>query len=84
MPARITIYGRPGCHLCDEAEAKVADLAVDSGAVIEVVNIEHDDQLHRAMLELIPVIELNGVRISKLVEYRGEPFEAAVREGLIT
>ncbi|MGK2877176.1 MAG: glutaredoxin family protein [Solirubrobacterales bacterium] len=83
MSARITIYGRPECHLCDEAEAKVADLAVGTGAIIEMVNIEHDDDLHKALLELIPVIELNGVRISKLIEYRGERFEAVVREGLI-
>lgn len=83
MPARITIYGRPDCHLCDDAEALVADLVVDSGAMIEVVNIEHDDELHKEMLELIPVIELNGVRISKLIEYRGDRFEKAVLEGLI-
>ena len=83
MPARITIYGRPDCHLCDDAEARVADLVVDSGAMIEVVNIEHDDELHKEMLELIPVIELNGVRISKLIEYRGDRFAEAVLEGLI-
>lgn len=83
MPARITIYGRPDCHLCDDAEALVADLAVGSGARIEVVNIEHDDELHKEMLELIPVIELNGERISELIEYRGDRFAEAVREGLI-
>lgn len=83
MPARITIYGRPDCHLCDDAEARVADLVVDSGAMIEVVNIEHDDELHKEMLELIPVIELNGVRISKLIEYRGDRFADAVLKGLI-
>ena len=65
-------------------ERKVADLAGGQRrASIEVVNIEHDDELHKEMLELIPVIELNGERISKLIEYRGERFETAVREGLI-
>lgn len=83
MPARITIYGRPDCHLCDDAEALVADLVTGSGARIEMINIEHDDELHKEMLELIPVIELNGERISKLIEYRGDRFAEVVREALI-
>jgi glutaredoxin len=83
MPARITIYARPGCHLCDEAEQLIADMAGSSGARIEVVNIEHDDELHKEMLELIPVIEVNGERVSKLIEFRGERFVHALRESLI-
>lgn len=83
MPARITIYGRPDCHLCDDAEALVADLVTGSGAQIEMINIEHDDALHKELLEVIPVIELNGERISKLIEYRGDRFADAVREALI-
>jgi glutaredoxin len=83
MPAQITIYGRPDCHLCDEAEQRIADEAGGSGARIEVVNIEHDDQLHMELLELIPVIELNGERVSKLIEFRGDRFAQALREALI-
>lgn len=83
MPAHIKIYGRPDCHLCDEAEQRIADMAGGSGAQIEVINIEHDDELHKSMLELIPVIELDGVQISKLIEFRGDRFNEALREGLI-
>jgi glutaredoxin len=83
MPAEITIYGRPNCHLCDEAEQRIADMATDSGARIEVINIEHDDELHKEMLELIPVIEVNGERVSKLIEFRGDRFAEAMRVALI-
>jgi glutaredoxin len=83
MPAQITIYGRPDCHLCDEAEQRIADEVGGSGARIEVVNIEHDDELHKEMLELIPVIDLNGERVSKLIEFRGDRFMDALRESLI-
>jgi hypothetical protein len=51
--------------------------------MIEVVNIEHDDELHKRYLELIPVIELNGERISELIQYRGERFEKALEQSLI-
>lgn len=83
MPAHIKIYGRPDCHLCDEAEQRIADEAGGSGAQIEVVNIEHDDELHKEMLELIPVIEVNGERVSKLIEFRGDRFMDALRASLI-
>ena len=59
MPARITIYGRPDCHLCDDAEALVADSSSAAARKIEVVNIEPTISC-TGMLELIPVIELGG------------------------
>lgn len=83
MPAHIKIYGRPHCHLCDEAEQRIADMADGSGLQIEVVNIEHDDELHKELLELIPVIELDGVRVSELIEFRGDRFAQVLREALI-
>jgi glutaredoxin len=77
----ITIYGRPGCHLCDEAEARVADLVSD-GVTIEVINIEHDDALHKELLELIPVIEVDGERVAKLVEFRHGTFAEVIGKTL--
>lgn len=63
-PARqVTLYGRPGCHLCDEATAELQPLLVEYGATLTTVNIEDDDALHRAHLERIPVILVGGVEI---------------------
>jgi glutaredoxin len=64
----VTLYGRPGCHLCDEARAGLAAM-LDAGVSFELreVDIEGDDELHRRLLELIPVIEVNGTRVSELI-----------------
>lgn len=57
----ITLYGRPGCHLCEEARAELLALR-GAGARFELaeVDIESDDELLRLMLERIPVIEVDG------------------------
>ncbi len=64
----VTLYSRPGCHLCDEAREGLRRLLGD-GARFELreVDIEGDDELHRQMLELIPVIDVNGVRVGELI-----------------
>jgi glutaredoxin len=55
MP-RITLYGREGCHLCDQARAVLERI----GEPFEAVDIESDDDLFKRYLERIPVIALDG------------------------
>ena len=64
----VLLYGRQGCHLCEEALAGLVALHAD-GVAFELVevDIESDDRLHRELLELIPVIEVDGDRVSELV-----------------
>jgi glutaredoxin len=52
----VTLYSRPGCHLCDDAR----DVLLRVGAPFTEVNIETDDALHARMLERIPVVALDG------------------------
>lgn len=59
----ITVLSRPGCHLCEEAIAELEPLAEQAGARIEVVDIERDDDLHRAHLERIPVVLVDGTEL---------------------
>ena len=59
MPT-VTLYGRAGCHLCDEARAALERLRARSRFVLEERDIEADDDLLRAYLERIPVIALDG------------------------
>lgn len=80
MSGTIAIYGRPGCHLCDEAEQRVRELAPEAPLVI--VNIEADDALHREYLERIPVIFVDGEQLAELVQYRRARFADALRERL--
>ena len=67
MPSRLVLYGRPDCHLCDEARAGLEAMLADGLAFeLEEVNIESDEELHARFLERIPVVELEGEIVSEL------------------
>ena len=68
MAARVTLYSRPGCHLCDEARRLLRELGV--GDELVEVDIDSDDRLLATYLERIPVIEIDGAEISELVPDR--------------
>lgn len=57
---KVTLYGRPGCHLCDEARESLRRVQTQASFELEEVNIETDDELHIRYLERIPVICLDG------------------------
>jgi glutaredoxin len=56
----VTLYGRPGCHLCDEARAALERVRAAHPFKLEEVDIERDDALLERYLERIPVIALDG------------------------
>jgi glutaredoxin len=72
---KIVLYGRPECHLCEEARKALLGL----GADFREVNIEDDEALHAAYLERIPVVEVGGVIVSEL-----QPDLPAIRASLDT
>ena len=55
----LVLYGRPGCHLCDEARVVLERI----GHPFEAVDIEADDELLARYLERIPVIALDGAEL---------------------
>jgi hypothetical protein len=57
---RVTLYGRPGCHLCDEARESLQRVQTRAPFTLEEVDITTDDALHLRYLERIPVISLEG------------------------
>ena len=64
----VTIYGRPGCHLCDEARDRLRELAGDGPAFeLREVDIEGDEGVHRRMRASIPVVEVNGELVCELI-----------------
>ena len=73
----MVLYGRDGCHLCDEAREAI--LGFD-GIELREVDIESDDGLLAAMLERIPVVEVEGAVVSELIFDR-DAFSAALRGG---
>ena len=60
----VTLYSRPGCHLCDEARAILDRMRERTPFEVDEINIETDDALHAAYLERIPVICLDGEHVS--------------------
>jgi glutaredoxin len=54
----LTLYSRPGCHLCDEARAALQRVRARAPFALREVNIETDDSLLRRYLERIPVVAL--------------------------
>jgi len=56
----VTLYSRPGCHLCDEARESLQRVQTRAPFTLEEVDIESDDALHARYLERIPVVAVNG------------------------
>jgi glutaredoxin len=54
--ARLVMYSRPGCHLCDDARAVLLRI----GEPFDEIDIDSDDDLFKRYLERIPVIALDG------------------------
>ena len=60
MTARVTVYSRPGCHLCEEALVVVARVCADLGETYDEVNIDDDAGLTERFGEEIPVTFVDG------------------------
>ncbi len=60
--ARITLIGKPGCHLCDEARAVVVRVAEDLGVGWTELDITRDPELAEQYWEQIPVTLVDGRR----------------------
>ncbi|QCX78343.1 hypothetical protein C9F11_23630 [Streptomyces sp. YIM 121038] len=56
----VTLVGKPGCHLCEDAEAVVAQVCGELGVAWEKKDITEDEALHREYWEQIPVVLVDG------------------------
>jgi glutaredoxin len=63
--ARVIIYSRPGCHLCDEAKQALQAANCEDKYTLAEINIESDPDLLRRYQYDIPVITINGVEAFK-------------------
>jgi glutaredoxin len=62
VPAvRLTLLGKPGCHLCDDARAIVVEVLADHPEVaFEELSILDDPDLLDRYVEEIPVVLIDG------------------------
>jgi glutaredoxin len=56
----LTLYGKPGCHLCDDARAAVERITARRDVPLEQVDISRDPVLYKRYGERIPVLEIDG------------------------
>jgi len=54
------VYGKPGCHLCEDAVAVVARVCADVGVGWSERDISGDAELMRAYGEQLPVTFVDG------------------------
>ena len=70
----LTLIGKPGCHLCDNAREAIASVVADLGSAASVEldekSILDDADLHEKYVEEIPVVLING-RVHNI--YRVDP-----------
>lgn len=63
----VTLYSSPGCHLCEQARALLLRVRADHEFELVEHDITRDDDLHRAYLERIPVIAVDGEECFDLI-----------------
>ena len=63
MSARVTLYSKPGCHLCDDERAVIVAVCAELGESFDEVDITagpRSEELMRNYGEEIPVTFVDG------------------------
>jgi glutaredoxin len=61
----LTIYSRPGCHLCDVMKDVVRQVGTSIPLTIEEIDISTDAELERLYGMEIPVLFVAGKKVAK-------------------
>lgn len=61
MKAQVTLYTKPGCHLCDEMKAEISKANCAGLYELREINIETDAELFARYRTDIPVLSINGL-----------------------
>jgi hypothetical protein len=77
----VVLYRRPGCHLCDKAEAMLQPLSRRLEFAVRLVDIESDDTLHARYMFSIPVVAFAGQDLLAW-PFTTARLEGALREAL--
>jgi glutaredoxin len=64
-PRDVTLYSRPGCHLCEQAKSQIAPLLAEFGAALTEINIDEDPILRARYDYDVPVIFLGARKAAK-------------------
>jgi glutaredoxin len=61
--ALVTLYGKPGCHLCEEAREAVQRVRAAHPFELREIDVSLDPALHREYGERIPVLAVDGKEV---------------------
>ncbi len=61
----VTLYTRPGCHLCEDAKAAMQPLLNEFDCTLREVNIDETDELRLRYGQDIPVIFIGAHKTGK-------------------
>ena len=82
-PRDVTLYSRPGCHLCDQAKAAITPVLREFGLVLREVNIDEDPILKDRYGWDVPVIFIGQHKAAKhrvdLAQFRRQLEEAGTK-----
>jgi len=59
---RVTLIGKPGCHLCDVARGVIEQVCTELGTGWTEVSIHDDPALRARYAEMIPVTLVDGLQ----------------------
>ena len=62
---RVTLYTKPGCHLCEAVEQAVAAVRSRRAFELQVRNILDDTDDFRKYQHEIPVVRVDGVEVGR-------------------
>ncbi len=78
----LTLIGKPGCHLCDDAELVINEVIAGYPAdqiVLEHKSIEDDQDLHDSYWDQIPVLLIDG-KVHNYWRIDPQRLDAALKE----
>jgi hypothetical protein len=58
---KVTLYGKPGCCLCDDARAEIERVGRQTELQLEEIDVSLDPVLNREYGERVPVVAVDGV-----------------------
>ena len=61
----VTLYGKPGCCLCEEARAEIDSVRAELPFELTEVDVSIDPGLNRRYGERIPVVEVDGEEVCR-------------------
>ena len=77
--ARVVLYSKPGCHLCEEMKEEMNGAGCSDLYELEEVNIDDDPALFTKYRYEIPVLSINGVEAFRY-HLRADEFRNYVTE----